>query len=56
MADPSAVCAERIYPFGSFRLLPSRRLLLDGETPVCLGGRASEILVALAEQPCELVR
>ena len=41
--------------FGSFRLFPSRRLLLDGETPVHLGSRALEILIALLERPGELV-
>jgi hypothetical protein len=36
MADPAAVSAERMFSFGSFRLLPSRWLLLDGETRVPL--------------------
>ncbi|HEY3721444.1 MAG TPA: winged helix-turn-helix domain-containing protein, partial [Roseiarcus sp.] len=36
-------------------MLPSRRLLLDGETPVHLGSRALEILIALLERPGELV-
>src|SRR5216683_1696065 len=56
MADPAAVSAERSFSFGSFRLLASRRLLLDGETPVRLGSRALEILIALLERPGELVR
>jgi predicted ATPase/DNA-binding winged helix-turn-helix (wHTH) protein len=55
MADPAAVSVERSFSFGSFRLLPSRRLLLDGETPVRLGSRALEILIALIERPGELV-
>ncbi len=55
MADPAAVSAERTFSFGSFRLLPSRRLLLDGETRVRLGSRALEILIALVERPGELV-
>ncbi len=55
MADPGAVPAERTFSFGSFRLLASRRLLLDGETPVRLGSRALEILIALVERPGELV-
>src|SRR5258708_3632619 len=46
---------ERMFSFGSFRLLPSRRLLLDGETSVRLGSRALEILIALVERPGELV-
>ena len=55
MADPAAVSAERTFSFGSFHLLPSRRLLLDGETPIRLGSRALEILIALVERPGELV-
>lgn len=55
MADPAAVSAERSFSFGSFRLLPSQRLLLDGETPVRLGSRALEILITLIERPGELV-
>ncbi|WP_426437238.1 ATP-binding protein [Bradyrhizobium genosp. P] len=53
MVDPVATSTE--FSFGSFRLLPSRRLLLDGETPVRLGSRAFEILVALVERRGELV-
>src|SRR5712691_3327385 len=56
MVDPAAVSAERMFSFGSFRLLAGRRLLLDGETPVRLGSRALEILIALLERPGELVR
>jgi predicted ATPase/DNA-binding winged helix-turn-helix (wHTH) protein len=37
--------------FGPFRLLCDQRLLLDGETPVRLGGRAYEILAMLVERP-----
>jgi predicted ATPase/DNA-binding winged helix-turn-helix (wHTH) protein len=37
--------------FGPFHLLRDQRLLLDGGTPVRLGGRAYEILVALVERP-----
>jgi predicted ATPase/DNA-binding winged helix-turn-helix (wHTH) protein len=37
--------------FGPFHLLRDQRLLLDGETPVRLGGRAYEILAALVERP-----
>lgn len=46
---------DRVFSFRSFRLLPSRRLLLDGDTPVRLGSRALEILIALIERPGELV-
>jgi len=55
MADSASVSAERTFAFGSFRLIPSRRLLLDGDRPVHLGSRAMEILIALVERPGELV-
>jgi predicted ATPase/DNA-binding winged helix-turn-helix (wHTH) protein len=51
--DPAP--ADRAISFGPFRLLPSQRLLLDGETPVRLGSRALELLIALVERPGELV-
>jgi DNA-binding winged helix-turn-helix (wHTH) protein len=41
--------------FGSFRLLPAQRLLLDGDNPVRLGSRALDVLIALVERPNELV-
>ena len=41
--------------FGSFRLLPSQHLLLEGEKPIALGSRAMDILLALVERPGELV-
>jgi len=41
--------------FGSFRLLPSQHLLLEGGNPVVLGSRAMDILLALVERPGELV-
>ncbi len=40
---------ERRYRFGPFTLAPSRRMLLDGEEPVALGGRAFDLLVAMVE-------
>lgn len=43
------------YGFGRFRLIPGRQLLLDGDTPVRIGGRALEILAALVERPGDLV-
>jgi DNA-binding winged helix-turn-helix (wHTH) protein len=52
-AGSQAVTTE--ISFGSFRLLPAQRLLLDGNKPVQLGGRAFDILVALVERPSELV-
>jgi DNA-binding winged helix-turn-helix (wHTH) protein len=41
--------------FGSFRLLSSQHLLLEGDKPVALGSRAMDILLALVERPGELV-
>jgi DNA-binding winged helix-turn-helix (wHTH) protein len=52
-ADSQAVTTE--ISFGSFRLLPAQRLLLDGNKTVQLGSRAFDILIALVERPSELV-
>ena len=41
--------------FGTFRLLPTQFLLLEGDKPVPLGSRALYILIALVEHPGELV-
>ena len=41
--------------FGPFCLLPTQFLLLEGDKPVPLGGRALEILIALLERRGELV-
>jgi predicted ATPase/DNA-binding winged helix-turn-helix (wHTH) protein len=41
--------------FGPFRLIASERLLLNGRTPVPLGGRALDILIALIERAGEVV-
>ena len=41
--------------FGSFRLLRTQFLLLEGDEPVPLGSRALEILIALLERHGELV-
>jgi predicted ATPase/DNA-binding winged helix-turn-helix (wHTH) protein len=41
--------------FGPFRLFPARHLLLEGETPVRLGSRARDLLIALLEQPGQAV-
>lgn len=47
--------AERTLRFGPFRLLPERNALFSGEHPIRLGGRAFDILVALAARAGELV-
>jgi len=41
--------------FGPYRLLTTRRLLLEGDKPVLLGSRAPHILMVLLERPGELV-
>src|SRR5215207_8718417 len=41
--------------FGPFRLLPTQRLLLEGDTPVRLGSRAFDVLAALVERAGEVV-
>jgi DNA-binding winged helix-turn-helix (wHTH) protein len=41
--------------FGPFRLLPAKRLLLEGNEPVRIGSRALEILIALVEHHDELL-
>nr|HYT93385.1 winged helix-turn-helix domain-containing protein [Gemmataceae bacterium] len=46
---------ERAISFGSFRLLPSQRLLLEGDQPVRLGSRALDILAVLAESAGRVV-
>ncbi|MGY3610778.1 MULTISPECIES: winged helix-turn-helix domain-containing protein, partial [unclassified Bradyrhizobium] len=47
--------ADRIASFGPFRLFPGQMLLMEDETPVRLGSRALEILIALTERSGELV-
>jgi DNA-binding winged helix-turn-helix (wHTH) protein len=41
--------------FGPFQILPSQRLLLEGDQPIHLGSRAFDILVALVERAGKLV-
>jgi hypothetical protein len=50
----SPTSADRAVSFGPFRLLPAQQLLLEGETPVRLGSRALEILIARVERAGEL--
>ena len=52
--EPAGVTPSEIS-FGSFRLLPARFLLLEGDKPVSLGSRALEILIILVERPGKLV-
>src|SRR6516165_6533959 len=46
---------ELTFSFGPFRLSPRRQLLLKGDTPVALGSRSFEILLALVERAGEVV-
>ncbi|WGD53158.1 transcriptional regulator [Bradyrhizobium sp. CB1650] len=41
--------------FGPFHLLPTQFLLLEGDTPVSIGSRALELLIALLERRGQLV-
>ncbi len=53
--DRPTTSTERVYLFGPFRLLPAKQLLLEGETPVRIGGRAFDVLTALVEQAGSVV-
>jgi len=53
--DRTAAASERAISFGPFRLLPAKRLLLQGTTPVHIGSRALDILIALVERAGEVV-
>src|SRR5215470_11436116 len=52
--EPALAAATEVS-FGTFRLLPTQFLLLDGDKAVRLGSRALEILIVLLERPGELV-
>jgi len=51
----AAVHVAAFTAFGRFRLCPSGRLLLEGDKPVNLGGRALDLLIALIERAGEVV-
>ena len=44
-----------VLAFGTFRLLPVQRVLLEGDQPIRLGSRAFEILFALIERSGDVV-
>src|SRR6266478_5837666 len=46
---------ERAISFGPFLLLAEERLLLEGDRPLRLGGRAFDILVFLVERAGQVV-
>ncbi len=52
---PTNALNELSIRFGSFRLFPQRRVLLDGDRPVRLGSRAFDILHVLAENAGEVI-
>jgi predicted ATPase/DNA-binding winged helix-turn-helix (wHTH) protein len=46
---------EEAFAFGSFRLIPARRILLEDGKPLRLGSRALDILVTLVESAGETI-
>ena len=50
-----ASSAKHAFAFGSLRLLPDQRLLLEGDKPVRLGSRALDILTVLVERAGRVV-
>jgi len=49
------ISGDEAILFGTFRLLPAQRLLLDSDKSDQLGSRAREILIALVAQEGQLV-
>src|SRR6266404_2154015 len=47
---------EETFAFGSFRLIPAQRILLEDGKPLRLGSRALDILVTLVERAGETIR
>src|ERR1700744_5607879 len=50
-----AVPDDRAISFGPFCLRPAQQLLLEADTPVRIGARALDLLVALVERAGEVV-
>src|SRR5271156_4985365 len=46
---------ERILSFGTYRFVPSRQQLFDGDEPLRIGSRALGLLQALVENAGEIV-
>src|SRR6266446_1799228 len=46
---------EESFAFGSFRLIPAQRMLLEDGKPLRLGSRALDILIALVESAGETI-
>jgi DNA-binding winged helix-turn-helix (wHTH) protein len=54
--DPIAPAPARpVLLFGEFRLDTGQRRLFHNDAALCLGGRALELLVTLAERPGEVL-
>src|SRR5580700_8308032 len=49
--EDAAAVDDESFVFGSFRLIPAQRMLLDDGKPLRLGSRALDILIALVEHP-----
>jgi predicted ATPase/DNA-binding winged helix-turn-helix (wHTH) protein len=47
---------EETFAFGSFRLIPAQRILLQNGKPLHLGSRALDILITLVESAGETIR
>jgi len=55
--SPSAIFLmdEEVFAFGSFRLVPAQRVLLEDGKPLRLGSRALDILITLVEHAGETI-
>jgi putative ATPase len=55
--QPAQTCLmdSEVFSFGSFRLIPSQRVLLADGKPIRLGSRAFDLLTALVERSGELI-
>src|SRR5246127_2904480 len=55
MSDQRNPEPKDVLSFGPFSLFAAERLLKKGDEPIRIGGRALDILIALAERPGEVV-
>ena len=55
MWEDDAPMDEEVFAFGSFRLIPAQRALLDDGKPLRLGSRALDILTKLVEHAGETI-
>ena len=55
MKHKSQGSGEQVLTFGPFRLLSTRRVLMEGERPLRIGSRALDILFVLVERAGDLV-